>query len=251
VNEVIKGKVIKPIMRRRQAPPSKNPEDEKLLSKLHDLWQAAVPLVEPEAAPARRYLASRGIEVFDVPSLRYYPALPYFDGKVEQGRYPVILGLFLSPEKQGVTLHRIYITQDGRKAPVESAKKTLPIPDGLHLSGSAIVLGSAGPILGVAEGVETALAVMTATGQVCWATTTAGLLEKVVLPPQVKRITIWADNDESNTGLKSAFKLAERLVKEGRKAEIKMPQRPPDRKSWDWADVLLETHLNSAGAQSA
>lgn len=247
VNEVINGKIIKPIMCLRPAPAVKKLYDDKLFTKLAHLWQAAVPLVETEAAPARKYLASRGIEVFDVPSLRYYPALPYYEGKVEQGRYPVILGLFLSPEKQGVTLHRIYITQDGRKAPVESAKKTLPIPDGLHLSGSAIRLGPAGSSLGVAEGVETALAVMTATGQVCWATTTAGLLEKVVLPPQVKRITIWADNDESNTGLKSAFELAERLVKEGRKAEIKIPKRPPGHKTWDWADLLLETLSVSAG----
>lgn len=248
VNEIINGKVVQPITRRRLAPAAKRPDDDKLVAKLGNLWQAAVPLIEPEAAPARRYLANRGINVFDVPSLRYYAALPYYDGEVEQGRYPVILGLFLSPEKQGVTLHRIYITQEGRKATVQSPKKTMPIPDGLHLSGSAIRLGPAGSFLGVAEGVETALAVMTATEQVCWATTTAVLLQQVVLPPGVKRITIWADNDESNTGLKSAFELAERLVKEGRKAEIKIPKRPPGYKTWDWADVLMETHLNSAGA---
>ncbi len=108
-------------------------------------------------------------------------------------------------KNKAITLHRIYLTKDGLKAPVESAKKTMPIPYGQTLSGAAIRLGPAGSSLGMAEGVETALAVMTATGQVCWATTTAVLLQQVVLPPQVQRITIWADNDESNTGLKSAF----------------------------------------------
>lgn len=247
VNEVINGKVI-PIMRRRPAPAAIKPDDDKLVAKLAHLWQEAVPLSEPEAAPARKYLANRGIEVFDVPSLRLHPDLPYFEEGKEHGRYPALLGLFLSPEKQGITLHRIYLTKDGRKAPVESAKKTMPIPYGQTLSGAAIRLGPAGSSLGMAEGVETALAVMTATGQVCWATTTAVLLQQVVLPPQVQRITIWADNDESNTGLKSAFGLAERLVKEGRKAEIKIPKRPLGHRTWDWADVLMETLLISASA---
>ncbi len=248
VNDVIGGKVFQPITPRRSAPAAKKADDDKLVAKLANLWQEAVPLAEPEAAPARKYLANRGIEVFDVPSLRLHPDLPYFEDGKKHGRYPALLGLFLSPEKQGVTLHRIYLTKDGRKAPVEPAKKTMPIPYGQTLSGAAIRLGPAGSSLGMAEGVETALAVMNATGQVCWATTTAVLLQQVVLPPQVQRITIWADNDESNTGLKSAFELAERLVKEGRKAEIKIPKRPPGHKTWDWADVLMETLLISAGA---
>ena len=247
VNEVISGKVV-PIMRHRLAPAAKKPDEDKLMAKLANLWEEAVPLVEPEAALARKYLINRGIEIFDVPSLRLHPDLPYFEEGKKLGRYPALLGLFLSPENQGVTLHRIYLSQEGRKAPVESPKKTMPIPEGLNLSGSAIRLGPAGSSLGVAEGVETALAVMTAMGEVCWATTTAVLLQQVVLPPQVKRITIWADNDESNTGLKSAFNLAERLVKEGRKTEIKIPKRPPGHRTWDWADVLMETHSDSAGA---
>ncbi|MBM4289702.1 MAG: hypothetical protein FJ135_16440 [Deltaproteobacteria bacterium] len=79
----------------------------------------------------------------------------------------------------------------------------------------------------------------------CWATTSACLLEKVKLPPVARRVTVWADNDESKTGLKAAARLAERLVKEGRRVRIKIPQRPAGKKSWDWADVLLGTPQSS------
>ncbi|MBM3120281.1 MAG: hypothetical protein FJ006_12200, partial [Chloroflexi bacterium] len=194
------------------------------------------------------YLASRGITVFDVPGVRLHPDLPYYEEGGEVGRFPVLLALFLSPERQGITLHRIYLTRDGHKAPVPAPKKTMPVPGGLNLAGAAVRLGPAGPSLGLAEGIETALAVMTATGDICWATTTACLLEKVKLPPVVKRVTVWADNDESKTGLKAAVRLTERLVKEGRRVRIKIPQRPAGQKSWDWADVLATQGRRRGGA---
>lgn len=239
VAKVLGGGVAAPVMSQRPVP-SKSANGERLLTMLKKAWQVAVPLAEPEAEPARRYLANRGIKVYDVPSLRCHPELAYFEAGEEISRYPAMLGLFLSPERRGVTLHRIYLTPEGWKAPVPTPKKTMPVPGALQLAGAAIRLGPAGPSLGVAEGIETALAVMTATRQICWATTSACLLEKVVLPPQVMRVTIWADNDESKTGLTAATRLAERLAKEGRKVDIQLPKRLAGKKSWDWADVLLK-----------
>ncbi len=186
----------------------------------------------------RQYLAQRKITFYDVPSLRLHPELPYYQDGQEVERYPAILAIFKDPAGRGVTLHRIYLSPDGRKAPVPAPKKTMPVPAGLSLSGAAIRLGPSAPELGLAEGIETALAVTTATGGICWATTSACLLEKVVLPEQVRRVIIWGDSDQSRTGLKAAARLAERLVKEGRKVTLRLPQRPAGKKTWDWADVL-------------
>ena len=225
-----------PVITRRPAARRHGPA---LPERLKKIFLEAYPLAAAEAEVARRYLARRRIQVYDVPSLRLHPDLPYYQDGQETGRYPALVGVFKDPTGRGVTLHRIYLTPEGKKAPVPSPKKTMPVPDGLSLSGAAIRLGPAAPVLGLAEGIETALAVMTATGgRPCWATTSACLLEKVILPEQVRRVIIWADNDQSRTGLKAAARLAERLVKEGRKVDLRLPNRPAGKKSWDWADVL-------------
>jgi DNA primase len=74
---------------------------------------------------------------------------------------------------------------------------------------------------------------------VCWATTSAALLERVDLPVLVKRVVVWGDHDRKKAGQKAALRLAARLVKEGRRVQVQLAPPPPlDRKSWDWADVL-------------
>ena len=238
VAQVLSGGAL-PAVTRRPTPVAAGQDSAALKERLKKIYLEAHPLAEPEAEAARRYLRRRHIQVYDVPGLRLHPALPYYQDGQEIDRYPAIVAVFKDPSGRGVTLHRIYLTPEGKKAPVPAPKKTMPVPQGLSLSGAAIRLGPAGPVLGIAEGIETALAVMTATGgQPCWATTSACLLEKVVLPEVVRRVIIWADNDQSKTGLKAAARLAERLVKEGRKVSIRLPQRPAGKKTWDWADVL-------------
>jgi hypothetical protein len=49
---------------------------------------------------------------------------------------------------------------------------------------------------------------------------------------------VWADNDRKKAGQMAALHLAARLVKEGRKAKVHVPDRPAEMKSWDWNDVL-------------
>jgi len=238
VAQVVSGGVL-PAVTRRPVTAAAGSNGPALKERLKRIYLEAYPLTAAEAEVARKYLARRRIKVYDVPSLRLHPGLPYYQDGQETGRYPALVAVFKDPSGRGVTLHRIYLTPEGKKAPVPAPKKTMPVPDGLSLSGAAIRLGPAAPVLNLAEGIETALAVMTATGgHPCWATTSACLLEKVVLPAVVRRVMIWADNDQSKTGMKAAGRLAERLVKEGRKVSIRLPNRPPDRKTWDWADVL-------------
>ena len=217
-----------------------NTDGDRLRTVLNRLWAEALPLTAPQAEPARIYLHGRGITVLPASGLRYHPSLAYFEEGGEQGRYPGLLGKLADGQGRAVTLHRLYLTPEGGKALVPNPKKTMPYPPDRKLTGAAVRLGPAADLVGLAEGVETALAVTQATGLVCWAATSATLLEAVVLPPEVKRVAVWGDHDVSKAGQKAALRLAARLVKEGRRVRVHLPPAPPsDRKSWDWNDVLL------------
>jgi putative DNA primase/helicase len=228
--------------------PGHGQDDGKIRQRLQRTWRDAVPLQDERGKPARLYLVRRGISaaVYNTLPCKCHPNLVYWEnGKREVGRYPALLFLMSDPHGQAVTLHRTYLTPEGFKAPVENPKKTMPYPSNRELTGAVVRLGE--PLdrtLGIAEGIETSLSVREATGQVCWAATSAALLEKVLLPVGVRQVVIWADNDLKKAGQKAALRLAERLIKEGRKVKVQIPPGlPPDMKSWDWNDVLLTQGL--------
>ncbi|MBO0217089.1 DNA primase, partial [Vibrio sp. Vb2880] len=82
-----------------------------------------------------------------------------------------------------VTLHRTYLTKSGKKAKVECAKKMMPVPDGLSVTGGAVRLGMPTEgVLGLAEGLETALSGFRATHIPTWSTVNATLLENFEVP---------------------------------------------------------------------
>lgn len=64
------------------------------------------------------------------------------------------------------------------------------------LRDGAVRLGAAGVELGIAEGVETALAAMQLTGVPCWACLGAARMASVAIPESVRRLHIFADNDK-------------------------------------------------------
>ncbi|MCL4502396.1 MAG: toprim domain-containing protein [Deltaproteobacteria bacterium] len=241
VSEALGGGV--PLVHLQESGNGKSPaakvDDDCLRAILNRMWAETLPLIAPQAEPARAYLQGRGITILPPSGLRYHPSLAYYEEGREQGKYPGLLAKLTDGQDRAITLHRIYLTPDGRKAQVKAPKKTMPYPSDRKLTGSAVRLGPAAPILGVAEGIETALAVTRSTDMVCWATTSAALLEMVVLPALVKRVVVWGDHDRKKAGQKAALRLAARLVKEGKRVRVRLAPAPPsDRKSWDWADVL-------------
>jgi putative DNA primase/helicase len=220
---------------------AKGHDDEKLRRRLRRTWQEAVALQDSWAKPARLYLERRGISpvTFYATGCKCHPHLAYWEqGKGAVGKFPTLLALLWDPQGQAVTLHRTYLTPDGCKAPVENPKKTMPYPSDRKLAGALVRLGQPNGTLGLAEGIETALAVQEATGMVCWAATSATLLEAAVLPHSVRQVVVWADNDLKGAGQMAALCLAAQLVKEGRKVKVEVPDRPAEMKSWDWNDVL-------------
>ncbi|WP_436718076.1 MULTISPECIES: toprim domain-containing protein [unclassified Salmonella] len=175
--------------------------------------------------------------------LRFNPAMAYYDEDGnEVGKFPAIVCAIRDVEGNLVTLHRTYLTQNGKKAKVGNAKKMMPIPDGLDVNGAAIRLGEPTEgILGVAEGLETALSAYRVTQIPVWSTVNATLMESFEVPEGVHTVLIWADKDKSVTGEKSANVLKAKLEKRGIRVYVLLPKLPipPRAKGIDWNDVLM------------
>jgi putative DNA primase/helicase len=207
--------------------------------------------------PVDQYLRRRSLCVQSYPTvLRCHPALGYYE-KSSSGRsvkvaeYPAMLACIQGADGHAVTLHRTYLC-DGDKAPVPDARKVLSS----GINGAAVRLVEAGDELALAEGIETALAVHLATAKPVWAAISAGNLEKLWLPAQVKRVCIYADNDADGAfeGQACAFALARRLARgtppEGARAvRVYVPREA----GHDWADVWSqrETPRAASLAQAA
>lgn len=238
---------LNPVTRPLSIKSSRN--DENLRQALNRVWKESLSLSERKAEPARRYLARRGISLIpDDKVVRFHPSLPYYDGEHWVDDYPAILALVSDVAGKSVTLHRTYLTQDGCKAPVESPRKLMRYPSNRTITGGAIRLNeSASPLLAIAEGLETALAVMEGTDLPVWCVINANLLEKFTPPVSTAKILIFADKDRPTAqhpmghGQEAARNLVQRLWKMGIKVSLVIPEGdiPPGRKSLDWNDVLL------------
>ncbi len=224
----------------------KGPSDAWIRESLRKIWKGTMPLTDPAAEPARLYLRSRGILVWDRPGLdrcvRFHPDLEHrADGKVT--RHPAIVTCLICPEGHAVTVNRLYLTAKGQKAPLANCKMMFPIPsDRLSaFPGSAVMTSKPAEVIDVAEGLETSLAIETALGIPVWPMVNSYLLQTFIPPAGTKAVRIWADKDRSGGGLKAAQALKQRLWEMGIRAQIKLPGMdiPVGAKSVDWNDVLL------------
>lgn len=215
-------------------------------AKIMTTWKHALPASHALALPLRRYFEKRGLQLRHIPpTIRFVPLLDYYEQKegsdnwVKTSEHPAILSPLVQLDGRMVTLQRIYITEAGDKAAVPAAKMRMSPPLAGASSGTAVRLFQPGKTLGLAEGIETALAVHLATGIPMWATTSAGLLEVVEIPEHVESVLIWADLDKSNAGQHAASKLADRMARLGKNAVVFLPPGPiPEgKKGVDWEDV--------------
>lgn len=204
--------------------------------KLLALWNRATPLTKRD--PAGQYLINRGLIVPDTGVLRYHAGLDYWHDGQCIGQFPALLAAVTSPTGELVTIHRTFLTGDGRKAPVPTVKK-LCSPSGV-MGGASIKIGtpvtrSAGRLgIGIAEGIETALAASLLFGVPVWAGVSAYGLKSFVPPLSVHNVYVFADNDVSQTGQKAAAQLADRLTRQGHTVRTHTPPA-----IGDWHDEMV------------
>jgi putative DNA primase/helicase len=190
----------------RVEPKSHDPDPEALR-----LWVAARPLQYTVAA---EYLEHRGIAL-QPPSLRCRIDLPALVSGVQR------------PDGKVVAIQQLRLTNDGTKASGSQPRMTLGC-----LGDGAVRLGPAGEVMGIAEGVETALSAMELTGVTVWASLGSARLHRVELPPEVKEVHIFVDNDEP--GRAAAKRAADVHTTAGRRVVLRYP---PDQ-CGDWNNFL-------------
>jgi putative DNA primase/helicase len=176
----------------------------------------------------RRYLERRGLSTIpDV--LRGHRRLPYVDDDGRFiGHYPAMIAPVVGPEGDLRSLHRTYLSD------VPKRKKLLSQVG----MGAAIRLFEPTDQLGIAEGIETAIAAHELFGVPTWATISNTIMETFELPASVESLVIFGDCDDSFAGQKSAFALAHRLRCD---TKITITVKIPSKLDTDWLDVMVAT----------
>ena len=193
--------------------------------RLRATWRESVALDDPKAHAIRRYLAARGLdEILRQPpkTLRAHPALGFWDGAALVDRFPALVALLHGANGDPVTLHATFLSAAGcTKAPVRSPKKILGVAVRGATRGGAIHLYEPHRgVLGVAEGIETALSLHLIAKIPTWATFCADNLERVRLPADLRELRIGVDVDANGKGEQVARALAARARKWKRRLRV-------------------------------
>lgn len=185
----------------------------------------------PEAgSPTSTYLSTRLGRFWPSAAIRHHPSLhhPQTDRV-----YSAMVARISGPDGSGASLHMTYLDANGRKADVDPCRRLAAgkIPDG-----SAVRLWPAQNVMGVAEGIETAMSAAIIYKMPVWACLSAAMLAKWEAPAEAEEIAIFADNDRSFAGQAAAYRLAQRIVAAGKRATVFVPDVP----GTDYNDVLLD-----------
>ena len=191
---------------------------ERKRERLRRTWRETVPLKHVKATPVRNYLESRALtNILGNPPapLQAHPSLPYWDNGQMLGTYPAMVALFNRADGTPCTLHVTWLRHDGcAKAPVPSPKKILGVPVKGATKGGAIQLyAPENGVLGVAEGIESALSLRLLKKIPVWASFCADNLKYIHLPKNLRELYIGVDIDASGKGEQVAHALAARVTK--------------------------------------
>ena len=179
-----------------------------------------------EGDPVWLYLNRRTGATQVPPDIRFHPGLYHSNG----GQHPAMVSIMRDAGGYGVTVHRTYLTSAGEKANVNPVKKFMA---GKRINGAAVRLSRVQAEIGIAEGIENALAASERFGLPVWAATNAVLLEQFMPPEGVQSVHVFGDKDSSWTGQAAAFMLAKRLERDGFKVQVTMPENFDE----DWCDA--------------
>lgn len=206
-----------------------------LLKQKRELWNASQPIETGDFVD--RYLRRRGIAMKRFPSaLRKVAAMEHVDDGGVQTMHPGLVARVRAPSGEDVSLHRTYLSERGEKASVEGVRKVMA---GTIPPGSAVRLYEAtGEVLGIAEGLETALAASMLFRVPVWSALNSNLLEKWEVPVGIREVIIFGDNDLKYGGQAAALALAHRLAVKAGGPSVRI--EIPSTSGTDWNDVLQQ-----------
>jgi putative DNA primase/helicase len=171
---------------------------------MRELWERARKPVQ--GGPVDRYLRNRlGLHE---PPLSIRECLDVYDPETKQ-RFPAMIAKIATPENRAANLHITYLTHDGKKAATPKQKRVMA---GKLPEGCAIRLAPVAKVMGIAEGIETAMAASIMFDMPVWAAVSGVGLSKWTPPAAAEIIYVFGDNDESFAGQAKAYALAHRLA---------------------------------------
>lgn len=198
------------------------PGDAALRAAAKRLWESARDIA---GTPAADYLEARGLETGSG-ALRFHRRTPH--GPRPLTRFRPALIAAVRDETGLVAVHRTFLRRAGGAIdPRPAGRAALG-----RLGGGAVRLVGGGPRLGLAEGIETALAATALSGLPCWATLGTERFALVALPPETRELVLFLDND---TGGRRAEALARAAF--GKACAIEA--RYPCGAGQDWNDSLV------------
>ena len=192
--------------------PKKNPAE-----MLNWLWRMSHKIRVGD--PVALYLKARGIEFLPA-NVRVCYSCYESDTKHS---YVAMIAKVMNKNGKGVCIHRTYL-EGTRKANIESPKKLMTPTE--NLKGAAIQLAYpaySNGILGVAEGIETALSAMILFKVTTWAVISTSLMKSFEPPEDVRKVIIYGDNDVNFAGQEAAYCLAKRLNDKGILTDVQIP----------------------------
>jgi CHC2 zinc finger/Toprim domain len=205
--------------------PSPLPEDDsdaRRLDLARAIWREAAPA---GGTPVVAYLAGRGLRLPEDAPLRFHPAC--LRGSEHLPAMVALMTDATTREPCGV--HRTFLAiGDSRVTKAEGQAKMM-----LGRSGVVRLAPDTSAGLGIAEGIETALAVsqLIEWGP-CWAAGSAGGIGRFPVLVALT-LTIFPDADDSGVGLAAARACAARWAAAGRGARIQIPPA-----GCDWLDAM-------------
>jgi len=199
------------------------PADPWSSARARDLWDSAISLGGTQAAA---YLRRRGLTALP-DALRFHPGTPLGRGRAAVFRPALIAAVREREALVAVQRTFLEIGRARRARDLGHPRRMLGRP-----RGGAVMLAPAGCVLGLAEGIETALSAMALLGIPVWATLGSERLARIALPGSVTRLILLPDNDTA--GRRGAVRAVEAYVLPGRTIEVIWP--PAGCK--DWNDAL-------------
>lgn len=175
--------------RRRDQEERDRRDRERRLSSARGIWQETLPI---GGTMAESYLEGRGLDCrrLDSSVLRFHPCLPYPD---LPGYLPALVAKVSAPDGTGTGIWRIFLG-DGPKgrARVPNAKLGLGV-----VRGGAVRIGGISDTIGIAEGIESALAAAEISGWAypIWAALSTSGIATFEPPPGVRRVIVFPDFD--------------------------------------------------------
>jgi putative DNA primase/helicase len=178
------------------------------------IWKAAL---SAEGSIVETYLRSRNIALRLPPSLRCGLVT-----RLDRYSMPAMVAAVQGPTGKITAIQTTLLTRAGSKATVAVPRIAIG-----PLGAGAIRFGSPRAVLGLAEGIETALSAQQLTGVPTWACLGASRMHRIAIPDHVRELHLFGDNDCPGRDA------VERAAFENRERRVVLRFPPDNHKDWN------------------